>query len=435
MHYEIIHPVIGVALVMLGFMLLVTTLLLSSTLPSNNIKLLYLLGIYGIVSGVCYICDSCSEYWDLFFPSLVFNYIIDLFYVPALLFVYLLFILSQLQHIKLKRIFKKIVILFFIAESISLILQFTGIRDLYLTEGSYIFVGGIFLLTGYGFLLYDIFILKNKSLRTSYISIFPLTLCLILKIISILIGRDAERSYLRIGFLVSFLVIFYHILMFIRKNLELSSLEQKNQKLLEEAQISIMLSQIQPHFLFNTLNTLQHICMKNCSLAADGIQHLALYLRGNTDALSTKEPIPFEKELEHVKHYLYIQQLRFGERVRVEYHLEVTDFTLPTLTLQPIVENAVRHGITKQLNGGTITISTRSIQDEIWIIVTDDGIGIENSTKNTDGNKHVGIQNVKKRLELQCCGTLEIGSNNGKGTKVIIRLKRKGLNQNEDNGC
>lgn len=192
---------------------------------------------------------------------------------------------------------------------------------------------------------------------------------------------------------------------------------------LQNAQISIMLSQIKPHFLYNSLNTLGYLCKKDPDIAAEGIEHFSRYLRSNTEFLGETLLVPFTQELKHLEDYLYLEKLRFGERVQVDYELEVTDFLIPTLTIQPLVENAIRHGITKQQAGGTIKIRTRKENDEIILVISDDGIGFDSSAICNDGTTHIGLMNVKKRLELQCNAVFDIASQPGIGTTVTIRMK------------
>lgn len=189
----------------------------------------------------------------------------------------------------------------------------------------------------------------------------------------------------------------------------------------------LMLSQIQPHFLYNTLGAIKSVCRTDPMRARDAIDQFTEYLRHNMDALTDDQPISFTQELEHVKRYLDIQKLRFDTALNVEYDLACTDFKLPTLTLQPIVENAVTHGVRKNSKGnGLVTIRSRECPDRYEISVTDNGPGFVPDTVPGEGERsHVGIKNVRERLRYVSGGELEIHSVLGEGTTVTLILPKE----------
>lgn len=197
---------------------------------------------------------------------------------------------------------------------------------------------------------------------------------------------------------------------------------------LERSHTSIMLSQIQPHFLYNSLLGIKQLCDIDPQKASKALEHFAYYLRGNLDSLSDKPMIFFEKELGHVKNYLHLEKMRFGDRLNIIWDISFKDFMLPPLTLQPIVENAVRYGVTKKKAGGTLTIQTKKDGDTVKIVVLDDGVGFdENVSEEKNGCTHIGLQNVRSRIKTQCNGELRIESNAGAGAKVTIVLPLKRL--------
>ena len=139
-------------------------------------------------------------------------------------------------------------------------------------------------------------------------------------------------------------------------------------------QTEIMLSQIQPHFLYNTLGAIQSLCKTDPPTAEQAVAKFSRYLRGNMSALNQETTIPFTQELAHTRLYLELEQLRYEVALEVCYDLSCTEFEIPTLTLQPLVENAVRHGVRGKLSGrGTVTISSREYPDHYEVAVTDDG--------------------------------------------------------------
>lgn len=204
---------------------------------------------------------------------------------------------------------------------------------------------------------------------------------------------------------------------------------------LERGRTAIMLSQIQPHFLYNSLLGIKQLCDTEPKRASEALEHFAYYLRGNLYSISDSRMIPFEKELEHVKDYLYLEKMRFEDRLTVRLEILFTDFLLPPLTLQPIVENAVRHGITKKEEGGTLTIRCEVEAGDVIITVTDDGIGFNPLVQPDDSRPHIGIENVRQRLETLCGGYLQIQSAADKGTRVRIILPEGNEDENHIRRC
>lgn len=217
----------------------------------------------------------------------------------------------------------------------------------------------------------------------------------------------------------------------VKQNFLQAQRAEELEKELIQSRIAIMISQIQPHFLYNTLTSIQELCLTAPEKAHTAITWFAQFLRSNMDSLSTTELIPFEKELHHVQNYLKLEAVRFGTLLNAEYEIEVSDFKIPALCVQPIVENAVHYGISKKEEGGTVTIKTFEDREKICIIVKDNGVGFK---QDKDGRviyqdkikrTHVGIENVKKRIQEQCGGFVQIKSKVGVGTEVSIKIPRE----------
>ncbi|MCR5800263.1 MAG: histidine kinase [Lachnospiraceae bacterium] len=202
---------------------------------------------------------------------------------------------------------------------------------------------------------------------------------------------------------------------------------QKLEKELTENHVKMMLSQIQPHFLYNALGTIRSLCTKDPAEARNALDHFAKYLRANMDSLNEKWCIPFSKELEHVNSYLYIEKLRFGDLLKIEYDIRAERFELPPLTLQTIVENAVKHGLLAKREGGTVKISTKETRNNIEITVQDTGVGFDAAKKIDDGRSHVGIANTRQRIMAMCGGSLNIGSKIDEGTVITILLPKENV--------
>lgn len=193
--------------------------------------------------------------------------------------------------------------------------------------------------------------------------------------------------------------------------------------LLAEQRIKIMISQIQPHFLFNTLMTIQALCRTDPAQAAVVTERFGAYLRQNIDSLSQADLIPFEKELEHTSAYADIEMVRFPN-IRVEFDTPHRDFLVPALSVQPIVENAIRHGV-RIREQGVVRVTSR-LEDECNVVVVrDNGTGFDVSQLIDGGESdHIGLANVRERIELMCGGTLDIASEPDVGTTVTMRIPR-----------
>ncbi len=204
------------------------------------------------------------------------------------------------------------------------------------------------------------------------------------------------------------------------------------EKELYEAKVSVMVSQIRPHFMYNALTSIAMMCQIDPATAQEATVTFAKYLRGNMDSLKQTKPIPFGQELEHLKKYLYIEKLRFGKKLNIEYDIQTEDFVLPQLSIQPLVENAVKHGVGMKKKGGTVKISARETENAFEVVISDDGVGFDTSAEiKDDGRSHVGMENTKRRLREMCGGEIRIESVVGEGTVVTVILPKEGQ-KNED---
>ena len=193
-----------------------------------------------------------------------------------------------------------------------------------------------------------------------------------------------------------------------------------------------MVSQIQPHFMYNALSSIAMMCTIDPKTARKATTTFAKYLRGNMDSIKQTNPVPFTQELEHLKKYLYIEELRFGDMLNIEYDIQTTDFVLPLLSIQPLVENAVKHGVGMKKDGGTVTIATLETEDAYEVIVSDDGVGFDTTAeKKDDGRSHIGMENTRKRIKEMCGGEVRIESKIGEGTVATVVLPKEGQ-KNED---
>ncbi|WP_206458739.1 sensor histidine kinase [Anaerovorax sp. IOR16] len=284
-------------------------------------------------------------------------------------------------------------------------------------------LGDTFIVTDWVYWVIFLFILNMKFYRKKHINRLGAFFCIAWLMTanimdSMAIGTGILNETYAVAFLFYFLVIHVYISQQVNEEKEIKLREQR---------VSLMLSQIQPHFLYNTLNTITALCRANPKLAEETTIKFSRYLRENMCNMGENHIHPFSHELEHTNIYLDIEKLRFGDRVKVEYDIKSDDFNMPMLTLQPIVENAVKHGICNKLDGGTIKISTEKKGRDHIITISDNGIGFEMDKALNDGKPHLGIQNVTERLKSTVRAEMEITSLIGLGTtvKIIIPGERK----------
>lgn len=246
-------------------------------------------------------------------------------------------------------------------------------------------------------------------------------------------GGEASK-YVFVGLFISVLavvlfVIPQNILALRRaKELELqrSRLEIEKNAIaaeLKESRISIMLSQIRPHFIYNTLGTIERLCLKDPQMAFELVRNFSLYLRGNFSELDSVAPIRFSEEMKHVQYYVNIEKVRFPD-MTIEYELDTSDFALPAITVQPLVENAIKHGLMPLESGGRVVIRSYETDTHFCVEVADNGAGFDTSVS-IDKKEHVGLHNIRERLKAIVNGDLTVESKVGAGTRATIMIPKE----------
>ncbi len=237
------------------------------------------------------------------------------------------------------------------------------------------------------------------------------------------IGAQATFSYqmvLPICLLVSLVCWSLMISVSHRHQLALMQKALNAEQATARTQAAFLASQIQPHFLYNTLTSIQELCYTDPRQAADTVVRFSNYLRQNIDFMEYKDKIPFSVEMGHIENYIDIQRARFGDAIKFVKKIEFDQFMLPPLTVQPLIENAISHGIRKHNGHGTVTLTVRRKERDIVIAVTDDGEGFDVETVHSRS-----LENIRCRVEGAMRGEVRIDSAPGRGSTVALQFPYK----------
>ena len=254
--------------------------------------------------------------------------------------------------------------------------------------------------------------LSPKHFRALLVFLIPLTISMIVSaFVFIPLITDISISILA---LTMFIII-------LSDEVE-QSLRQEREIARQHA--SIMALQMRPHFIYNTMTSIYYLCKQDADLAQQVTLDFTTYLRKNFTAIASEEPIPFAEELAHTRAYLSVEQAQFEDFLFVDYDTPHVDFRVPPLTLQPIVENAVKHGMDPDAASFHISIRTMKTEDMSVIVVENDGADFDalGTGAADDSEPHIALKNIRQRLEMMCRGKMTISPREGGGTIVKVEI-------------
>lgn len=352
---------------------------------------------------------------------------------------YMLFMMAIIAFFayQTKKIGRMVVLLMGILDAVCILLPFFTSVYFYDTWLPWILVQSAANLVLLGCLIKEMISAKGKK-RWTYLGLILPLLAFSTDVIATTFGWWKGGMISKYVFIVLFISVFavalfvipQHILALKKaKELELqrSRLEiEKNaiEAELKESRISIMLSQIRPHFIYNTLGTIERLCLKDSQMAFDLVRNFSLYLRGNFSELDSVAPIRFSEEIKHVQYYANIEKVRFPD-MTIEYDLEFSDFALPAISVQPLVENAIKHGLMPLESGGKVVIRSYETETHFCVEVTDNGVGFDTELP-INKKEHVGLHNIRERLKAIVNGDLVVKSTLGVGTTATIMIPKEG---------
>lgn len=279
--------------------------------------------------------------------------------------------------------------------------------------------------------LYDLFFdcreQKEQSHQISKAGMLLMVGCVCADMITYYLHNTQFGLLVRIGMVLFVATIYVEGVNEDAKSRNALLLQLSNQR---KQQLEITLSQLQPHFLFNALGAARIMIRLKPQKAYDMIYDFSVFLRSSLSVLGEENLIQFNQELKQIKAYLNIENKRFQDRIHYELNIQETEFEIPPLTIEPLIVNAVRHGLRKGKDAGLIRLLTRKDDAALVIEVMDDGIGFDVSaywkqikeTSKGEASVYMGLSNIKDRLRVQLGAQMEIESTPGEGTHITIKI-------------
>ena len=415
---------IGLAFIIASVMFLGTALF-SSLIHVKNSKIIWLLGLVILFAGLYFTYSSFGiSFWS---ESIVFN--TSILGISMMLYTFFLSTLITASFKKMKKVGVVTCLILGIANAIFFILPMITKIFFYDTWRYWSIIQSVANVVLIVCIINELIYAKGKN-KLIYIGAFLPLVTFSVDAVATFIGLWEGGITSRYVFIILFIVAIVILLRIIPNSINAiaKTKELENEKLslnaeLTESRVSTMMSQIRPHFIYNTLGSIEQLCELDPPKAGELVHNFAKYLRGNFGELDNPKPILMSQEMEHVHHYINIENVRFPD-MTFSFEMNSVDFKLPALTIQPIVENAIKHGLMKLQKGGTIRVVSYETDEDYCVLVEDDGVGF-NTNVLLDERKHVGIRNIRGRLKAMVNGSLEIESTIGVGTKVLITIPKE----------
>ena len=392
--------VVGMTISFLGLLMMLTVRALNHWYKSFFITIFLAILSYMTTKMVAHMTEGTPEMLYLTKASTYLSYIAVS--LPPLMFAFLIINTTSKNHVSgnwFTRlaivIWNVYMLLVSITQFVPLFYSFTPDNEMQRTEIYYLLLTPLFaiLIIDIGGLVKRWNLLSARRKRAFSICCFVPPASMLIKIIY----PGLYSMALGIGIMCLY--------MFIYVMEDYTNLHKDNLKTNADQKASILALQMCPHFIYNTLTSIYYLCDEDTEKAKSTILAFTSYMRKNFTALSSEDTIPFKDELEHAKAYLEVEKTRFDDEIEIEYDIPYTDFNLPPLTLQPLVENAVKHG--RKPDKGTLNIFIRTVQTKTGVDVIVENTGAPfGELKNND--PHIALNNMRERLKMMCNATLSI---------------------------
>lgn len=331
----------------------------------------------------------------------------------------------ELLHGKCRKTAKIAMTALMAADFILMAVSLAGEIELYDTGIYWVAVQGIVSLLLLVLIVIETIKIKNEGKSKGLLlpSAMILLTVLLLEFVNACTGWWQNGICMKIIFTALFVFHLIRAAWLVVKNQRDSIRAEQLKEELKNSRIVLAMSQIRTHFVFNILNAISGMCEYDPQKADETLVMFSHYLRSNINIMEDDEPEAFTKALEYLEEYVHLEQVRFGEKIRFIKNIEADNFKIPPLVLQPLAENAIRHGLLHKKQGGTVSLHTWTENGENIIEISDDGVGFD--TTKAPGEESVGMKNVRFRLQYMVGGTMDVKSTPGQGTTVTIRIPEK----------
>ncbi|MCR5784082.1 MAG: histidine kinase [Eubacterium sp.] len=384
----------------------------------------YFIAFYSInvISGLVFIIDMITymnpEMYEL---SLTLPFIeLFLYSLPPLLMTpYLLYCCGE--SFKKNPIFRVVVAIWVIFFIMIIIAQFTSMFYYTLPNGQ------TFLGKGYPLLFTPMIVINIINLITVIVKRKKLTRRYFIAFLVYIIPTTIAtiiHSFIFAIMIINISLCIGSITMYVLILTDQVNQYMRQQTDIANQQANIMVLQMRPHFIYNTMTSIYYLCDQDPKKAQQVILDFTTYLRKNFNAIASNDMIPFSEELEHVKAYLAVEIAQFEDNLFVDYDINHTQFALPPLTLQPLVENAIKHGLDPDSDPLRILVHTTKTESSSVIVVKDNGPGLD---KNEVFSSNNALTNTQKRLKIMCNGTITLSTprEGGVVARIEIPLEKK----------
>ena len=409
----------------IGAVVLLGIAFFSTLLHIRRSGIIWLLGASSAFAGIHLTYSASGTY---FWSELI---AINTTMIGASMMLYMLFSAAIVVFFfsKVKKIGSVTLLALGIADAVCLLLPLLTSVYFYDTWGVWTIVQSAANLILIGCVIRE-FIHASKAMRTGHVGMLLLLLAFEVDVLATAFGVWKGGIASQYAYVALFVSALFVVLKIIPGNINAAvkarELEREKTELkaqLAESRVATMMSQIRPHFIYNTLGSIEQLCELDPPKAGELVHNFSKYLRGNFGELDNPRPISITQEMEHVHHYVSIEKVRFPD-MTFSFEMKSGDFYLPALTVQPIVENAIKHGLMKLTRGGSVAVVSYETDTHYCISVVDDGVGFDTSVSQ-DERKHVGLRNIRERLTTMVGGTLTIESTVGEGTRVLISIPKE----------